>query len=115
MANGGAPPSVPLLGEHKIKPEVKDEPKVKEEPEDDDDDDVDGVPMEDDKVAEQAKLKHHTIPGKNHKNSTFGEFSCSFCTVRFKNFRDDDFLSKKANFGKSHIKYLPTIYPNFDF
>ena len=65
MANGGAPPSVPLLGEHKIKPEVKDEPKVKEEPEDDDDDDVDGVPMEDDKVAEQAKLKHHTIPGKN--------------------------------------------------
>ena len=71
MANGGAPPSVPLLGEHKVKPEVKDEPKVKEEPEDDDDDDVDGVPMEDDKVAEQAKLKHHTIPGNNQEFPTF--------------------------------------------
>ena len=42
-----------------VKKEVKDEPKS------DDDEDVDGVPMEDgeDKVAEKAKFRHPAIPG----------------------------------------------------
>ena len=42
-----------------IKKEVKDEPNI-----DEDDDDVDGVPMDDeDKVAEKAKFRHPAIPG----------------------------------------------------
>merc|ERR1712147_518452 len=55
-----APPV--LLGEVKV---AKDEPEIKkEEPDDEEDDDCDGVPLDDtDKVAEVAALKHHVIPG----------------------------------------------------
>ena len=48
-----------LIKGQEVKKEVKDEPKS------DDDEDVDGVPMEDgeDKVAETAKFRHPAIPG----------------------------------------------------
>jgi len=57
--NQSAKQETVILGEVKVKDEVKQE--IKEEA--DSDDDVDGVPMEEDKVAEVAKLKHHVIPG----------------------------------------------------
>jgi len=57
--NPATKPETVILGEVKVKDEVKKE--IKEEA--DSDDDVDGVPMEDDKVAEVAKIKHHVIPG----------------------------------------------------
>ena len=49
-----------LIKGQEVKKEVNDEPKS-----DDDDEDVDGVPMEDgeDKVAETAKFRHPAIPG----------------------------------------------------
>merc|ERR1711953_1230058 len=49
----------------KEKLRVEEKKEVKDEPKSDDDEDVDGVPMEDgeDKVAEKAKFRHPAIPG----------------------------------------------------